>query len=79
MSGSHTGPAPESACYDLRTATEHEADELAVLRVELARLADALNYANGRIDEQARELAVLRTTVAGHADRLTVIQLRAGL
>ena len=87
MSGSHYAPPPapdarysESTCYDLTPPDAlHPLTDIAALRLEVAALADALNYPNGRIDEQARELAVLRTTVAGHADRLTVIQLRAGL
>ena len=81
MSGSHYAIAPDGDdyTYDLRTLPEREADELAALRVEVARLADALNYANGRIDEQGREIAVLQTAVARLADALTVIQLREGL
>ena len=85
MSGSHNGqpPAPdarysESTCYDLRTVTEREADELTALRLEVAALADALNYAHRRIDEQARALAALRTAVVQHADALTVLNLRSG-
>ena len=89
MSGSHYDAAPEYGAYfsdaptcpapDLRTMAEREADELAALRVEVARLADALNYAHRRIDEQARGLAALRTAVVQHADALTVLNLRGGV
>ena len=80
MSGSHNASAPDGDdyTYDLRTLPERDADELAALRVEVARLADALNYANGRIDEQGREIAVLQTAVVQHADALTVLNLRSG-
>ena len=80
MSGSHYASAPDGDdyTYDLRTLPERDADELAALRVEVARLADALNYAHRRIDEQARALAALRTAVVQHADALTVLNLRSG-
>ena len=80
MSGSHYAIAPDGDdyTYDLRTVTEREADELTALRLEVAALADALNYAHRRIDEQARALAALRTAVVQHADALTVLNLRSG-
>ena len=86
MSGSHNGqpPAPdarysESTCYDLRTVTEREADELTALRLEVAALADALNYANGRADSLERRVNALEDAASRHADALTVLQLREGL
>lgn len=66
--------------YDLTPPDAlHPLTDIAALRLEVAALADALNYANGRIDEQGREIAVLQTAVARLADALTVIQLREGL
>ena len=66
--------------YDLTPPDAlHPLTDIAALRLEVARLADALNYANGRIDEQGREIAVLQTAVARLADALTVLQLREGL
>ena len=80
MSGSHYAPPPdESTRYDLRTLSEHEADELAALRLEVAALADALNYANGRADSLERRVNALEDAASRHADALTVIQLREGL
>ena len=87
MSGSHYAPPPapdarysESTCYDLTPPDAlHPLTDIAALRLEVAALADALNYANGRIDEQGREIAVLQTAVARLAAALTVIQLREGL
>ena len=66
--------------YDLTPPDAlHPLTDIAALRLEVAALADALNYANGRIDEQGREIAVLQTAVARLADALTVLQLREGL
>ena len=65
--------------YDLRTVTEREADELAALRLEVAALTDALNYANGRADALERRVKALEGAASRHADALTVIQLREGL
>ena len=65
--------------YDLRTVTEREADELAALRLEVAALTDALNYANGRADALERRVKALEEAASRHADALTVIQLREGL
>ena len=65
--------------YDLRTVTEREADELAALRLEVAALTDALNYANGRADALERRVKALEEAASRHADALTVIQLRKGL
>ena len=81
MSGSHYAIAPDGDdyTYDLRTPPEREADELAALRVEVARLADALNYANGRADALERRVKALEDAASRQADALTVIQLREGL
>ena len=86
MSGSHYAPPPapdarysESTCYGLTPPDAlHPLTDIAALRLEVAALADALNYANGRIDEQGREIAVLQTAVVQHADALTVLNLRSG-
>lgn len=86
MSGSHYAPPPapdarysESTCYDLTPPDAlHPLTDIAALRLEVAALADALNYAHRRIDEQARALAALRTAVVQHADALTVLNLRSG-
>ena len=72
MSGSHYAPEPERTEYDLRTATQHEADALAQLALRIDNLVDALVYTVRRID-------VLERTVAAHADRLTVLALKEGL
>ena len=72
-------PPAETTQYDLRTLPERDADELAALRVEVARLADALNYANGRADSLERRVNALEDAASRHADALTVIQLREGL
>ena len=79
MSGSHYAPEPERTCYDLRTVPEREADELTTLRLEVAALAAALNYANGRADALERRVNALEDAASRHADALTVIQLREGL
>ena len=81
MSGSHYAIAPDGDdyTYDLRTVTEREADELTALRLEVAALADALNYANGRADALERRVKALEDAASRHADALTVIQLREGL
>ena len=81
MSGSHYAIAPDGDdyTYDLRTVTEREADELTALRLEVAALADALNYANGRADALERRVNALEDAASRHADALTVIQLREGL
>ena len=79
MSGSHTGPAPESTCYDLRTATEHEADELAALRMRLDNAVDALEVTALRVSRLEELVAVQREAIERQADALTVIQLREGL
>ena len=72
-------PPAEATQYDLRTVTEREADELAALRLEVAALTDALNYANGRADALERRVKALEEAASRHADALTVIQLREGL
>ena len=72
-------PPAEATQYDLRTVTEREADELAALRLEVAALTDALNYANGRADALERHVKALEDAAGRHADALTVIQLREGL
>ena len=79
MSGSHYAPEPERTCYDLRTVPEREADELTTLRLEVAALAAALNYANGRADALERRVKALEDAASRHADALTVLQLREGL
>ena len=72
-------PYDETTQYDLRTAPQHEADELAALRVEVARLADALNYETRARLELERIVKALEGVISHHADALTVIQLREGL
>ena len=87
MSGSHYAPPPapdarysESTCYDLTPPDAlHPLTDIAALRLEVAALADALNYANGRADALERRVKALEDAASRHADALTVIQLREGL
>ena len=74
-----TSPPQANGAPDLRTGPEREADELAALRLEVAALTDALNYANGRADALERRVKALEDAASRHADALTVIQLREGL
>ena len=81
MSGSHYATAPDGDdyTYDLRTLPERDADELAALRVEVARLAEAVNYETRARLELERIVKALEGVISHHADALTVIQLREGL
>ena len=80
MSGSHYAPPPdESTRYDLRTLSEHEADDLAALRLEVQQEREARQYANRRVADLERRVNALEDAASRHADALTVIQLREGL
>ena len=81
MSGSHYATAPDGDdyTYDLRTLPERDADELAALRVEVARLAEAVNYETRARLELERIVKALEGVISHHADALTVLQLREGL
>ena len=66
--------------YDLTPPDAlHPLTDIAAMRLEVARLADALNYANGRADALERRVKALEDAASRHADALTVIQLREGL
>ena len=65
--------------YDLRTATEREADELAALGMRLDNAVDAVNVTALRVSRLEELVAVQREAIERQADALTVIQLRAGL
>ena len=67
---------PEATRYDLRTATQAKADELASLRLRLDELADALAYLTGRVATLETHDADARRTLEHHADALQVLVLR---
>ena len=72
-------PPAESTCYDLRTATEREADELAALGMRLDNAVDAVNVTALRVSRLEELVAVQRAAIERLADALRVIQLREGL
>ena len=74
-------PPAEATQYDLTPPDAlHPLTDIAAMRLEVARLADALNYANGRADALERRVKALEDAAsAAHADLLQVYRLREGL
>ena len=72
-------PPAEATQYDLPTADQRSADELAGLGMRLDNAVDAVNVTALRVSRLEELVAVQRAAIERLADALTVIQLRAGL
>ncbi len=68
--------AAEHTRYDLRTATQARADDMAALSRQLTRVLDALDYLTRRVGVLEAENAALHIRVGSHDETLQAITLR---